>query len=77
MEQSGLRVDNAGEPLSQEQLAGLGRRFHRGPGQHETGSGLGISIVQRIAELHGLRLVIGPCDDGRGVRAALRYKDRA
>jgi len=74
---SELRVDNAGDPLSQEQLAGLGRRFHRVPGQHETGSGLGISIVQRIADLHGLYVVFGADDSGRGVRATLRYKDRA
>jgi two-component system sensor histidine kinase QseC len=67
-----LQVDNAGEPLSAEQLAGLGQRFHRSLGQHETGSGLGISIVQRIAELHGLVLEFSTGDGGRGVRAVLR-----
>jgi two-component system sensor histidine kinase QseC len=74
---SDLSVDNAGEPLSQEQLMGLGQRFHRVAGQQETGSGLGISIVQRIAELHGLVLSFSAGDGGRGVRAVLRYKDRA
>ena len=32
----------------------LGERFHRVAGQRESGSGLGVSIVQRIAKLHGL-----------------------
>jgi two-component system sensor histidine kinase QseC len=74
---SQLQVDNAGEPLSAEQLAGLGQRFHRSSGQHETGSGLGISIVQRIAGLHGLALHIGAGDGGQGVRAVLRPAHRA
>jgi two-component system sensor histidine kinase QseC len=68
---SHLQVDNAGEPLTAEQRAGLGQRFHRSSGQHEIGSGLGVSIVQRIAELHGLRLEFSTGDGGQGVRAVL------
>lgn len=67
-----LQVDNAGEPLSPAQRATLGQRFQRAPGQMETGSGLGISIVQRIAELHGLVLQVGDGEGGQGVRAVLR-----
>jgi two-component system sensor histidine kinase QseC len=74
---SQLQVDNAGEPLSAEQLAGMGQRFHRSPGQHETGSGLGVSIVQRIAELHGLRLEFSASDGSQGVRAVLSHANRA
>jgi two-component system sensor histidine kinase QseC len=76
MDATQLRVDNAGEPLSAEQLKNLGQRFHRPPGQQEMGSGLGISIVQRIAQLHGLRLTFSAGDDGRGVRAVLERADR-
>ena len=43
----------AGPALTAEELARLGERFHRIPGSGESGSGLGLSIVQRIAELHG------------------------
>lgn len=68
-----LAVDNEGEPLTAEQLAGLGQRFHRIAGQQESGSGLGISIVQRIATLHGLELAFGTAAGGRGVRATLRF----
>lgn len=38
------------------QLANWGERFHRTDGQAESGSGLGVSIARRIAELHGLSL---------------------
>lgn len=72
-----LEVRNEGEPLSEEQLAGLGRRFHRAAGQQESGSGLGISIVERIAALHGLQLGYSAGEDGRGVRATLRFAPAA
>ena len=66
-----LQVINDGPPLSAETLARLGERFHRRDGQLESGSGLGVSIVQRIAALHGLRLRYGTRDDGGGVVATL------
>ena len=66
-----LSVHNDGPALSEQALAQLGRRFHRVDGQAESGSGLGVSIVQRIAELHGLRLHYRAGADGRGVVAQL------
>lgn len=48
-------VDN-GLGVPPEQLARLSERFYRPPGQAQTGSGLGLSITHRIAELHGLSL---------------------
>lgn len=44
-----LRVYNAGPPLAAETLAGLTARFARGQSEAE-GSGLGLSIVQAIAD---------------------------
>ena len=67
-----LEVDNDGEALSAEQLARLGERFHRRDGQNEFGSGLGVSIVQRIAAIHALAVDFGARDDGRGVKVVLR-----
>lgn len=52
----GLTVEDQGPGISEEHLARLGERFYRPPGQEQTGSGLGISIVQRIAQLHQLRV---------------------
>jgi two-component system sensor histidine kinase QseC len=66
-----LAVENAGPPLSAETLVHLGERFHRPAGQVEIGSGLGVSIAQRIAALHGLVLRYRPRADGSGVVAEL------
>jgi len=68
-----LTVENDGEPLSEEQVARAGERFYRPGGQQESGSGLGISIVLRIAALHGLAISFGACDNGRGVRVVVGY----
>jgi two-component system sensor histidine kinase QseC len=68
-----LTVENEGEPLGAEQLGRLGERFYRPGGQQESGSGLGISIVQRIASLQRLTVSFGTRDDGRGVRVVVGY----
>lgn len=44
-------VDNGGG-VSEEDIGKLGQRFYRPAGQNEKGSGLGLSIVHRIAQLH-------------------------
>jgi two-component system sensor histidine kinase QseC len=49
-----LRVEDSGPGLDAAQQARLGERFFRVPGQVESGSGLGWSIVQRIAAVHRL-----------------------
>jgi two-component system sensor histidine kinase QseC len=64
---AGLKVENAGPPLSPEAVARMGERFHRIEGASESGSGLGVSIAKRIAELHGLALRYGVRPDGSGV----------
>ena len=68
-EPDALQVDNEGPPLPAQTLARLGERFRRPDGQSESGSGLGVSIVRRIAALHGLTLGYASRDDGSGVVA--------
>ncbi|MGQ8889633.1 quorum sensing histidine kinase QseC [Serratia sp. TSA_105.2] len=51
-----LTVEDDGPGVTTEHLARLGERFYRPLGQEQTGSGLGLSIVQRIAGLHGLQV---------------------
>lgn len=48
-----LSVSNSGVNLAPAMVARLGERFFRPAGQKETGSGLGLSIVEKIASLHG------------------------
>ncbi len=55
----------AGRTLSQADMAQWGKRFQRTDGQEESGSGLGVSIVQRIALLHGLALNYRLSPNGR------------
>lgn len=70
-----LEVENAGPALEPAQLERLGERFRRPSGQQESGSGLGISIVQRIAALHRLAVRFGPRADGTGMKAAVTFAD--
>lgn len=51
-----LRIEDDGPGITAEHLARLGERFYRPPGQAQPGSGLGLSIVQRIAGLHAMRV---------------------
>lgn len=51
-----LAVFNSGVTVEAEHLRRLGERFFRPPGQAASGSGLGLSIVRRAAELHGLEV---------------------
>jgi two-component system sensor histidine kinase QseC len=49
-----LVVEDDGPGVTDATLARLGDRFFRPAGQAAAGSGLGLSIVQRVAEQHGL-----------------------
>lgn len=56
LSEDAIRVLDNGRGVAPEQLARLSERFYRPAGQNQLGSGLGLSIVHRIAELHGLQL---------------------
>ncbi|MCU0952334.1 MAG: ATP-binding protein [Burkholderiaceae bacterium] len=71
-----LVIEDRGPGLTAEAQARLGDRFYRPPGQAQTGSGLGVSIVRRIAQSHGLRLDVAARDDGPGLRVMLRRAGR-
>ncbi len=57
-------VRDNGPGISPDALARLGERFYRPPGQDATGSGLGLSIVKRIAALHGMRVSLDNAAEG-------------
>lgn len=60
----GFTVRDNGPGVSADVLARLGERFYRPPGQDATGSGLGLSIVKRIAALHQMGVRFRHADGG-------------
>ncbi|MEW6705398.1 MAG: ATP-binding protein [Pseudomonadota bacterium] len=72
-----IDIENLGPALTPVQLARIGERFYRLQEQQESGSGLGVSIVRRIAALHGLALSYDTGAGGSGIRATLRFAPRA
>jgi two-component system sensor histidine kinase QseC len=70
-----LIVEDRGPGLAEGQLARLGDRFYRPAGQVQSGSGLGISIVRRVAELHGLEVRFENRGDGPGLRVTVRRRE--
>jgi len=68
-----LQVEDDGPGVTQEHLARLGERFYRPPGQEQIGSGLGLSIVLRIASLHGLRVSFANRSAGGGFVVTVKF----
>jgi two-component system, OmpR family, sensor histidine kinase QseC len=68
-----LSVTDSGPGIPAEERARVLERFYRGRGGSEDGSGLGLSIVARVAELHGAELSLDDAPGGAGlaVRVAL------
>jgi two-component system sensor histidine kinase QseC len=60
-----------GIPVAQRQL--VWQRFYRVTGTGETGSGLGLSIVKRIADLHGAETSLSEGEEGRGLRVSVLF----
>lgn len=65
-----LEVTDNGPGVPPEELGRLGERFHRLAGSSEPGSGLGLSIVLRIAQLHRARVRFSRAAEG-GLRVAV------
>lgn len=74
-----LAVADAGSGVPDDLAGRLGERFQRATGAQASGSGLGLSIVRRIVELHDGRMRFGRGIDGRGfgVTVTLPRRERA
>lgn len=71
--QAVLEITDDGPGVTDEQLSRLGQRFDRlGPASAE-GAGLGISIVRRIAEIHGARLDFARATKTQGLKATVTF----
>ncbi|UDW84091.1 two-component system sensor histidine kinase QseC [Pasteurella canis] len=78
LQRENLLVEDNGEGVKETDLAKLGQRFYRPAGQNEKGSGLGLSIVYRIAALHHYQVrlenVKNIQGDITGFRALILFK---
>ncbi|MCU0813291.1 MAG: ATP-binding protein [Burkholderiaceae bacterium] len=74
-----LAVEDGGPGLAPEQLARLGERFFRVTGSSASGSGLGWSIVRRIAAAHGMSVDVARSAElgGLAVRVGTAAADAA
>jgi len=70
-----LLIANECPPLSKQEFSRICERFYRAPGASGQGSGLGLSIVARIAEQHGARLSVGPGEDHGGFQVSLQFPE--
>jgi two-component system sensor histidine kinase QseC len=68
-----IAVRDDGPGVDPALMGRLTERFFRVLGQGQGGSGLGLSIVRRIADLHGIGLAFGTGLDGRGLGATLEF----
>jgi len=69
-----LTVADSGAGLSQDEQARLGERFFRVLGNDAAGSGLGWSIVHRIAGAHGLSLSTGRSEELGGLEVSVETR---
>ncbi|MDR6212742.1 ATP-binding protein [Paracidovorax wautersii] len=73
-----LVVEDSGPGIAAEERERVLARFHRAAQVHAdgtpiAGSGLGLSIVQSIARMHGATLELGVSERLGGLRAAVRF----
>jgi two-component system, OmpR family, sensor histidine kinase QseC len=69
-----LRILDSGPGIPAAQRTNALRRFHRLAGQDTEGSGLGLSIAARIAELHDARLIFTDGLGGQGLGVELSFQ---
>ncbi|HZX28431.1 MAG TPA: ATP-binding protein, partial [Telluria sp.] len=70
----GISVTDNGPGLSPEELAKISQRFYRPPGTAASGSGLGLSIVKRIAEIHAAELRFAVGETGAGLSVTVIFR---
>lgn len=77
-----LRVADNGIGVAPEDCERIFDRFYRAPGSPEGGSGIGLSLVARIAQTHGAKIECGlglergaedPRGSGRGFEVCVRF----
>lgn len=72
--ESCLSVSDNGPGIPEEEREKVMERFYRPLGTQASGSGLGLSIVKRIAEVHDATLQMMPVSEGRGLRVMVCFR---
>ena len=68
-----LTVVDSGPGIPEEERERVFDRFFRGPDNRELGSGLGLSIVKRIADAHHATIELGTPEHGSGLLVTVRF----
>lgn len=68
-----LEVSDDGPGVPPAEHEAVFRRFHRVAGNRARGSGIGLSLVAGIAQLHGARIETGTGLDGRGFNVRVLF----
>ena len=68
-----LSVSDNGPGIPEAELEKVAERFYRPLGTSASGSGLGLSIVKRIAEIHASSLQLAQNEDGNGLRVTVSF----
>ncbi len=71
-----LTVTDEGPGIAPEERGKVGQRFYRILGSGESGSGLGLSIARRIAEIHGATVGLEAGPGARGLRVTVAFRRR-
>lgn len=68
-----LSVADNGPGVPTDEHEKIFDRFYRVPGNRERGSGIGLSLVARVAALHGATRLCGSGLDGRGFQVTITF----
>jgi two-component system, OmpR family, sensor histidine kinase QseC len=72
-----LRVEDSGPGMTEREMARLGERFFRVLGHQQPGSGLGWSIVKRIADVFNAQIQVGRAPLLGGLAVSVRWPEQA
>lgn len=72
-----LEVRDDGPGIPMEERMRVLERFYRGRQQGQPGSGLGLSIVKRIADQHGATMSLNVTRGDHGLQVSIRFPKSA
>lgn len=72
-----LSVSDDGPGIPEQEMARVSERFYRPAGTQASGSGLGLSIVKRIAEMHDASVRFKRANNGHGLCVTVAWRPQA